>query len=208
MRAVRESLREMLAARRPAPATRAAKPPRRPTPKPKKAAAQVTKKIREREAPASRARPRSLEQIEQALLRHLRGGVLLMIDDARSLGSSDEAPLVHAAIERLVAQGLVGVTGEGSDRFVFATRGRPAASPRRRSAPPRATPATTATTATTATNMRRQSTPAPAAPAAAKKPATEPPPAPQTSAPEAAPAPAPSGPPAGHPFVVRRKKSA
>lgn len=125
------------------------------------------------------AAPPKPEAIEDALLRHLRSGVLLTLDELVAFGPSEKE--TRAAIDRLAGRGLVGFSGDEPDRFVFAQSGRPqpvAAPPVVAAAPPsepvieEPTPAPPVSTVT------------PVAPAAA------------------------AGTETRHPFVVRRKKAA
>ncbi len=128
------------------------------------------------------------ETLDDALLRHLRAGVLLTVDQAAAVVGASES-LLSGAVDRLVSHGLIGVTGEGIERFLFASKGDHRPVPRAPELPKKK-----------ASRPRR--VPAILAPSADKAPA-----APVESPPIAAPDAPPSA-PGAHPFVVRRKKAA
>ncbi len=93
--------------------------PEKPRPAGKKPkAAQST---RRRRPPGVQAK-----HIEEQLLRQLRSGMLLSPAElVEMVHVTRAAPAeMHAALERLVTRGIVGVLGEGADRLVFFETGR------------------------------------------------------------------------------------
>lgn len=160
-------------------------PAARVAPKPK---VEPKAKLGRRPAAPKAPRRRTPElPLDEVLLRHLRSGVLLTIDEL--LGFAPDSRKVRAAIDDLAARGLIGFSGEEPDRFVFAKSGRPEPSraPAREPRPEPAAP-----------------TPAPVEAAATAEP--EPESAPISTVTGEPPASAPDS--RQHPFVVRRKKVA
>jgi len=125
---------------------------------------------------------RTARQLEEALLRELRSGVLLTMDEVVSMSAGRDAPKLHTLVEDLVARGLVGVLGEGPERLVFAARGGRPAAPARSLA---------GSEPTTLIPAEVQPEPGPES-----RPIDEAPPVSTETA------------PGSHPFVVRRKKAA